>query len=235
MSATPASSPAWNEGRPGASARAEYERRLQREDAQRRARYGRHVGAVVGALLGPNATTTAWARGGQGEEAVGRSLTRAVGATGVVLHDRSIPGSRANIDHLVIVPSGVWVVDTKRYRGRVQQRRGWFGASPMLFVHGHNRTNLVVGAVRQRQLVQKVLEVRVPVHAALCFVDAEWGLFARPFAIDGVEVTWCRRLASSLLADGDLHRRDVMLLAAQLDEAFPAYAPSGTSQSPTGA
>ena len=191
---------------------------------------------MVGALAGPEASTTAWARGGQGEEAVGRSLTRAVGATGVVLHDRAIPGSRANIDHLVIVPSGVWVVDTKRYRGRVQQRRGWFGAAPMLFVHGHNRTNLVVGAVRQRQLVQKALEVPRARSTPRCASSMPSGAL-RPACstIDGVEVTWCRRLASSLLAGGDLHRRDVMLLAAQLDEAFPAYAPSGTSQSPTGA
>jgi hypothetical protein len=205
------------------------------EEAQRRSRYGRHLGPVVGALTGPKATTTAWARGGQGEEAVGRYLTHAVGDTGAVLHDRAIPGGRANIDHLVVVPSGVWVIDTKRYRGRVQQRRGWFGATPSLYVQGRNRTNLIVGAVRQRRLVQNALGVRVPVHAALCFVDAEWGFFATPFAIDGVEVTWCRRLASSLRASGELNRREVHLLAAQLGEIFPAYAPSGTSQSPTGA
>ena len=34
-----------------------------------------------------------------------------------------IPGSRANLDHLVIGPSGVWVVDTKATRSRV--RAGW--------------------------------------------------------------------------------------------------------------
>jgi len=33
----------------------------------------------------------------------------------VVLHDRAIPGSRANIDHIGIGPTGVWVIDTKRY------------------------------------------------------------------------------------------------------------------------
>jgi hypothetical protein len=40
----------------------------------------------------------------------------------VVLHDRRIPGRRSNIDHLVIARSGVWVVDTKRYRGKVERR-----------------------------------------------------------------------------------------------------------------
>ena len=34
-----------------------------------------------------------------------------------VLHDRRIPGTRANIEHLVVCPTGVLVVDAKRYVG----------------------------------------------------------------------------------------------------------------------
>jgi hypothetical protein len=41
----------------------------------------------------------------------------------VVLHDREVPGTRANIDHLVVAGDGVWVVDTKRWAG-VCDRRG---------------------------------------------------------------------------------------------------------------
>ena len=42
-----------------------------------------------------------------------------------VLHDRLWPGStRANVDHLVIGPHGVAVVDTKHWAGPVEQRRG---------------------------------------------------------------------------------------------------------------
>jgi hypothetical protein len=48
---------------------------------------------------------------------VGLSLSRAVGRVGLVLHDRSVPGTRSNIDHLAVVPSGVWVIDTKHYAG----------------------------------------------------------------------------------------------------------------------
>ncbi|HXW79717.1 MAG TPA: nuclease-related domain-containing protein, partial [Acidimicrobiales bacterium] len=39
-------------------------------------------------------------------------------------HDLAVPGSRANVDHLVIGPTGVWVVDTKAYRARVTARWG---------------------------------------------------------------------------------------------------------------
>ncbi|MEV4421445.1 NERD domain-containing protein, partial [Patulibacter sp. NPDC049589] len=32
----------------------------------------------------------------------------------VVLHDRRVPRTHANIDHIAIAPSGIWVIDTKR-------------------------------------------------------------------------------------------------------------------------
>jgi hypothetical protein len=37
-----------------------------------------------------------------------------------VLHDLAVPSGQANIDHLVIGPSGVFVIDSKQYRGRLQ-------------------------------------------------------------------------------------------------------------------
>jgi hypothetical protein len=51
-----------------------------------------------------------------------------------VLHDLAIPGSRVNIDHLVIGPGGVFVIDSKQYRGRLQldpSGRLWHGRSPL--------------------------------------------------------------------------------------------------------
>ncbi len=40
-----------------------------------------------------------------------------------VMHDRRIPRSKANIDHIVVTPGGVWVIDTKRYVGRAPEKR----------------------------------------------------------------------------------------------------------------
>ncbi|MGH9047172.1 MAG: nuclease-related domain-containing protein [Acidimicrobiales bacterium] len=225
----------WDLGRPGFSARAEYQRLLDNEAARRRDVFGRYLGPVVDAVAGPSKEASAWAKGGKGEEAVGHYLTRVVGAHGVVLHDRAVPEGRANIDHIAIVPSGVWVIDTKRYRGRVEQRGGWFRSPPALFVDGHNRTNLVTGALQQRQMVQRFLGPKVPVQAALCFADADWGLFAKPLHLNDVMVTWPRRLGGSLLAGGgQLAARERDELAQRLGVAFPAYVP-GTSHSPTGA
>jgi hypothetical protein len=39
-----------------------------------------------------------------------------------MLHDCRIPGSRANIDHLFVAASGIWIVDAKGDKGKVEQR-----------------------------------------------------------------------------------------------------------------
>jgi Nuclease-related domain len=46
-----------------------------------------------------------------------------------VFHDLAVPGSPANVDHLVVGPSGVYVIDSKRYRGRLRYVAGrlWHG------------------------------------------------------------------------------------------------------------
>ena len=43
----------------------------------------------------------------------------------------------------------------------------------------------------------------------LCFVDAEWSLFAKPFALDGVWVGWPKALGERLLSDGLLPATDL--------------------------
>jgi hypothetical protein len=47
---------------------------------------------------------------------------RKVGDGVIALHDRLIPGTRGNIDHIFVAPTGVWVVDSKAYQGKVVQR-----------------------------------------------------------------------------------------------------------------
>jgi hypothetical protein len=52
----------------------------------------------------------------------------------VVLHDLAVPGSRANIDHLAIGPGGIFVVNSKQYRGRLKldpSGRLWHGRYPL--------------------------------------------------------------------------------------------------------
>jgi len=64
-----------------------------------------------------------WARGAAGEERVAAILAKHLHASVVVLHDRRIPGTRANIDHIAVAPSGVWVIDAERYKGKLAVTR----------------------------------------------------------------------------------------------------------------
>jgi len=164
-------------GRPGASAHAEFERRLRRDAERRRRRFGRVLAPLVAVLAGVRPSTARWRVGGETEERVGRLLSQGVGSAGLVLHDRSVPRSRANIDHIAVVPCRVWVIDTKRYRGRV--RRGRPPGRRTLVVNGHDRGALLAAARHQGALVEAVVGPGVAVHAVLCFADGEWGCFAR--------------------------------------------------------
>jgi hypothetical protein len=229
-------------GHAGASARAEYERRHARDQARRRARFGR-LAPVVSVLIGPKAATEAWARGAEGEEFVGHQIDDAVGTHGVALHDRRLPPSRGNLDHLVVVASGVWVIDTKHYHGRLARRQvgGWFTSREVLTVGRRDQSRLVAGARRQHAAVEEAVGPGVPVRAALCFTGVELSLLARPFVMDRVLVTWPRALARSLRASGPLSSADCSAVADRLAVAFPPYCPStrqapgGTSHKPTDA
>jgi hypothetical protein len=223
-------------GTPGASARARYARLRRRDDRRRRRVFGR-LAPVVAILTGPRRSTEAWARGAEGEERVGAFLGRSVGGRGLLLHDRRIPGSRANLDHLAIVPSGVWVIDAKHYHGRLERRSvgGWFVPRQALYVGRRDRSALIASARRQRAQVAGHLAPDVAVRAALCFTGVETNLFARPFTLDGVLVTWPKALAKTLRTPGSLDADSRRELAVALGRAFPSYAPSGTSHKPTGA
>jgi len=212
-------------GRAGGSARAEYERRRAKDERRLQAVFGR-LAPLVGLLAGPKRSTEAWGRGAEGEERVGRWLDHAVGRRGVVLHDRAIPRRRANLDHLVVA-AGIWVVDTKHYRGTLERREcaGWFVARPRLVVGGRDKSALVAAARRQQALVAEALGVGAPVRAALCFTGVERRLFTRPFLLDGVLVTWPRALVRTLVAPGPLGPAERGALADRLARVFPPYEP----------
>lgn len=101
----------------------------------------------------------------------------------------------------------MWVIDAKRYRGLIERvdRGGWLRTDHRLMVGGRDRTARVAGVHRQVADVYQVLDgvdFDIPVHRALCFVDAEFRLFAKAFTIDGVLVTGLRALLTRLVESG---------------------------------
>ena len=171
-----------------------------------------HIGGLLLAITDEPQSTTSWAIGAEGERKLGASLDGLAQSGVVLLHDRLRPGTTANIDHLAVAPTGVWVIDAKRYRGQVAKKDvgGWFSTDIRLYVGRRDCTELVVAMSKQVAAVRAALGAEwseVPVRPMLCFVDAEWGWFAKLFDLDGVVVTWGKAARELLARPGRTHPR----------------------------
>jgi hypothetical protein len=170
-----------------------------------------------------------WATGGDGEEILARLLERRCPNVRF-LHDRQLPRSRANIDHLAIAPTGVWVIDTKRYTGKIDVVKPLFGTAKLM-IGGRDRTKLIDGLSRQAGTVREAVQEIAPgvaVRGCLCFVAPE-GLLAdsglpvlRTLSIGGYPLLYPRRLAKRLNEQGDLSAGLAQTIEAQVADRFPA-------------
>lgn len=206
----------------GASARREHARRRANRVRRTREKHPRLSGVILALQKDPG-HEQAWATGAEGEERVAKSLAKHVRAGVWLLHDRGIPGSRANIDHIAIGASGVWVIDAKRYTGKAQINKPLLGEAKLL-INGRERSALIDGLTRQVQLVATSLariSPEVPIHAALCFVDTKlpmWGTLT----FKGVPLLYPRRLAKRINAAGPLSPEGVAAVQRTLASAFPS-------------
>ena len=194
-----------------------------------RERFGR-LGGVYLALTDDPQSTKAWARGSSGERALGRYLEGLDdSASIIVLHDRRVPRTRANIDHIAITRCGIHAIDAKNYAGKVQRvdKGGWFSTDWRLYVGRRDCTRIVGGMVKQVEAIRMAVgqplieEFDLTVHPALCFVEAEWSLFARPFEIGGCWVGWAKALGERLRVAGPLEPEHVRMIAERVAAALP--------------
>jgi hypothetical protein len=138
--------------------------------------------------------TVAWRRGAAGERRTARLLAPLERRGWAVLHDLTIPGSAANIDHLVIGPGGVLVIDSKQYRRQLQVDRDgmvWHGRH--LLVSTLRKT---LWEADQADEVLGIADVEVAAIAAVHGTSVPWGCLET----DGVTVVAARRLPDLLLA-----------------------------------
>lgn len=187
----------------GASARREYERRKARDEERLRQKWGK-LGGIAVALADEKQSTKSWATGAVGEERLGALLDSLASESIAVLHDRRIPGSKANIDHIAVTTAGIWVIDAKRYNGRPQLRIEGGIVRPKVekvLVGRRDCTNLVDGVLNQVGLVLELVG-DVPVTGALCFVEADWPIFGGAFTTRGVHAVWPKRLTKLLTESG---------------------------------
>jgi len=204
----------------GRSAQRRYDRQVAQRERSVRKRYPIIGGALL-ALFDDPQHTRAWAAGAKGERAVGQILDGLAEKGVVTLHDRRIPGTRANIDHIAIAPSGVYVIDAKyRETGRVTKRPEgliWNQVPGSLYVGGRNRTSLVEKMAGQvsavMTAVQDVPGARVvPIRPMLVFVNAEWGFFAPPLDLAGVWVGTRKAMAKTVGGPGQMGTTGIEIL-----------------------
>jgi hypothetical protein len=161
-------------------------------------RLGLIVAALVALAAGwglrfkPSPDAVAWRRGAAGERRTARLLGPLERHGWAVLHDLAVPRSQANIDHLVIGPSGVFVIDSKHYRGRLQldpSGRLWHGRFPLA-----PALRVVSFEADQAALVLTDRDVVVVPVVAVHGAQVPWG----KVVMDGVPVVPARRLPSML-------------------------------------
>jgi len=174
--------------------------------------YGLVAFAILSALTSlfvlPNHVTS-WQAGAEGELETSKLLAALEDRDFEVLHDLRIPGSRANIDHVVVGPTGVWVIETKSVKGSVRVR------GRDLFVGGRRKTEYIDEVTREADAVATALD-GVPVNRVICVHRGDFPLFTRP-SLAGVPIVPPSRLVS--LIEGRpplLTNDDVRRLAKQL-------------------
>jgi hypothetical protein len=176
-------------------------------------------------VLDPPSRTDAdrWKQGAAGEQATA-SLLRPLTRRGyTVLHDRALGNSRANVDHLVIGPHGVAILDSKNWNKntRIRARGGhvWVGRT-----HGDK---VVSGLQFEREKVASVLRAELGVNLAVPALLVIHGAKLPPwrtYAINGIPLLqgravrrWIRNLPSTHDAE------TVAALAAICERRFPPY------------
>lgn len=111
-----------------------------------------------------------WEQGAQGEQVTANLLDVLVERGWAVFHDLAVPGSKSNIDHVVVGPTGVTLIDTKAYTGRMTIRDGvlWHGKYPLR--REMDAITFETGAVQQ---VVASVDPSLVVRALVCIHGAK--------------------------------------------------------------
>lgn len=114
-----------------------------------------------------------------------------------------------------MTPTGVYVIDAKRYRGRPHLKVEGGLVRPRvekLLVGSRNCSSVVDGVIKQVTMVRHQLDASVPVHGVLCFVEADWPLIGGSFTTRGVEAISPKKLYPKLRSDGPLDAETIAMV-----------------------
>lgn len=152
--------------------------------------------AVVGLILLAMlfrlpAESLVWTKGVEGERKTAEFIEPLLDAGFVVLYNRLIPGLNGDVDSLVIGPTGVFPIESKNWKDKVEIR------NDRLFVADHDRTWVIAQVYREALAVQVALgeeltSRRVTVTPVICAIG---GTASRSGIAGGVHVVNGKGLA----------------------------------------
>jgi hypothetical protein len=161
-------------------------------------------------------------------------LHKHLGDRAVILNDRAIPGRRSNIDHVVIASSGVWIVDSKLWKGLIQVKTvgGMTSVTQRLYVDGRDQSSHTEKIYSEVIPIANLLgDPGIPIQPALVFVDGDWGpgvtlraLRNQPYEMLSVMVAWPKALIAKIDVSGPLSSDSVHTIASTLDAVLPPAA-----------
>jgi hypothetical protein len=171
-------------------------------------------------------STRAWARGAIGEQRLAEALQDLPDLQ--LLNDRRVPHTKGNIDHILVSPAGVFVVDAKLYQGLIQIRDvgGLFKTDKRLYVGHRDCSGLATNMGWQVEAVQRAvtaagIEPSPPVTPVLCFVDGEWPLLWPPTEFHGVKLEGKRSIKKLITAIQIIDTPTISRIHHALAIAFP--------------
>lgn len=148
--------------------------------------------------------------------ATARALASLEPAGFQAVHVRRVTGTRTEVDHVAVGPSGLFVVETVSYSGRLEVR------GKDLFVGGRRRTDAVEHLLRATDAVRRVLGVdlertNTPLVPLLCVHRSElpWGTVT----VNGVRIVSANEMVHIVRkAPLVMHPAEVERVARILDE-----------------
>ncbi|GLX06808.1 nuclease-related domain-containing protein [Microbispora sp. NBRC 16548] len=165
-----------------------------------------------------------WRKGAAGERATARLLAPLALEGYAILHDRAIPHSSANVDHILIGPTGVFVLDSKRWHRRTRLH----GVGGTLWVGSRTAAFALRGLAFEHAAVQSMVR-----RATSSLVDVG-GLVAvhgprvpswrNPVMYEGLTLLRARQVPRYVRArEPRLAPEQVAELAAGLARVLPPY------------
>lgn len=182
-----------------------------------------------------SASERCYDKGADGEWRLGRELNAAAWERGGfgVLHSLVLQDEQGDIDHLVIGPAGVTVVDSKAWSGRASLRHD------KLRIEGRSKQDCIDGAHRQTERVRRVLSEAgrgdVAVDGVLCMVDANRGISTvRLEQVQGVGIATPGPVIAHATRPGGLSLGDMRDVHRVLSNRFTVRGGSIAPLPPTG-